>query len=351
MDILWCDVIWKRCDVLLGWYGYDMVWRPWCGHDMASHVTSTSRTSHHIITYHKNTSRYRNLKWHHMISCHITLSQPYHTYVTSHDFCIKSHWSHAISFHTTISHVYHSHIAPTSHYITCIWNQTRTCPHYAHHRHITPISHRYHVTLRSHHITSNHTISQPHQGYYTIYPYHFNILTSLSYNITSYPVLITHIKPYHTHATWTSRHITFIWHHTISHKIQAYLTHITPTSCHITFVSHRMQTVPTLRSHHLHHTHITPTSRHITFVWHHTISLYIMHITWISHIYHIQSFDTISHIIPCPHHPRHAHVIVHHARHVISHGYYVTSHHTGEPGRSSQVLSTQSNPAASPGGG
>ncbi len=143
LNVMWCesDVTWYRCDVRViclwcPWYGRIMVWcymkamwyavrhkydmgMIWCGvrdveviwcrtkshHMLLHHITSTSRTSHHIIIISQNhiTSHKFNMTPLYILSYYVItgISQPYHTFVALHQFCIKSHLSHAISFHTT----------------------------------------------------------------------------------------------------------------------------------------------------------------------------------------------------------------------------------------------------------
>ena len=171
------------------------------------------------------------------------------------------------------------HFHMTSHNIT---------PYQTHHRHITSMSH-----------------IQSIRYYITFMPY-FIALTS--HILQSYP---NHIYP-------ISRHITFTWHHAISHLI---------TSHNFEITSYSYQAMSRLsRLHRTHQTHITI---HIT-TYHTNITSHHFHIT-------LYSYSTIS----CPHHPCHTHIMAYHT-YITSHHLDITSHshHTLYPSISQDVTST-----------
>ncbi len=153
------------------------------------------------------------------------------------------------------SHVHHTHITPISHHITFI-----SQPNHIYDVCImpfTPISHQqlvtsllYHIIFTSCHITftslhhtqiklsSLHMPTPHHMISHTSQAYH----THITYN--HFGIDHIHIIPYRSYITHISHHITFIWHHTISHPYhvmvhQTYQTHIAPISWYSTSISHQ----------------------------------------------------------------------------------------------------------------
>ena len=99
--------------------------RPYATHFTPNHVGSISYSCQAI----RRTSH---------ISC---ASQPYHTNIMLHHFCITLHQITSISRPHHAHHTYNSHITPTSRHITLVLHHNISHQYHGRDMNITPISH------------------------------------------------------------------------------------------------------------------------------------------------------------------------------------------------------------------